>query len=549
MKVLILGGYGAFGARLAHVLGDLPQLHLLIAGRTATKARAFCDAYDGAPQVEPITLDRADIATALPNLSPDLLIEASGPFQAYGAAGYSVVQACIDQCVPYLDLADGRDFVAGISHYDAAAKAAGIYVRSGVSSCPALTDAAVRALGQGMQITRITGGIAPTPRAGLGLSVLRGVLGYVGQPVAHLSNGREITTPGLGETRRVTIAPPGVQPLDSTVFAMCDTPELSVLPQAYPDLRSIWFGAGTRPQFMLRALHLYAKLCLPPLTRLAPLAHRLQRYTQWGAHRGGMFVAVDGMKNGAPHSASWHLLAEGDDGPLIPTMAISATLRKILSGEPPAIGAQPAIGELTLDDFRTAFGTRAIRMGVHQHIGGDQPLYKRILGPAFDEMDAPLQSLHDGSAQSRWSGTAQVTRGKNPIARLSAWLFGFPPANDATPVTVTLTSEAGREIWQRDFNGKRFRSTQYAGTGRHARLLMERFGPVTVALAVTVQNGRLDLIPQSWRVFGIPLPRWSRPKGDCFERGGDGDFHFDVTIGAPIIGVIVRYAGTLQREI
>jgi hypothetical protein len=33
MRMLILGGYGIFGGRLAHLLQDEPQLTLLIAGR------------------------------------------------------------------------------------------------------------------------------------------------------------------------------------------------------------------------------------------------------------------------------------------------------------------------------------------------------------------------------------------------------------------------------------------------------------------------------------------------------------------------------------
>jgi nucleoside-diphosphate-sugar epimerase len=33
MKILILGGYGVFGGRLAELLSDIPGLELLICGR------------------------------------------------------------------------------------------------------------------------------------------------------------------------------------------------------------------------------------------------------------------------------------------------------------------------------------------------------------------------------------------------------------------------------------------------------------------------------------------------------------------------------------
>ena len=47
--------------------------------------------------------------------------------------------------IHYLDLADGSDFVEGIAQFDAAARARGVFVLSGVSSFPVLTAAVVRA--------------------------------------------------------------------------------------------------------------------------------------------------------------------------------------------------------------------------------------------------------------------------------------------------------------------------------------------------------------------------------------------------------------------
>ena len=49
MKILILGGYGVFGGRLARLLADRPDLELLICGRNLAAAAAFCADYTGAP--------------------------------------------------------------------------------------------------------------------------------------------------------------------------------------------------------------------------------------------------------------------------------------------------------------------------------------------------------------------------------------------------------------------------------------------------------------------------------------------------------------------
>ena len=96
ITILILGGYGVFGGRLAQLLADRPNLDLVICGRDRARAEAFCAGYEGAARVCPLALDRADIVAALHEHRPDLVVDASGPFQDYGADRYRVVTACIE---------------------------------------------------------------------------------------------------------------------------------------------------------------------------------------------------------------------------------------------------------------------------------------------------------------------------------------------------------------------------------------------------------------------------------------------------------------------
>ena len=59
-----------------------------------------------------------------------------------------------------------------------------------------------------------------------------------------------------------------------------------------------------------------------------------------------MFVAVQGTGPGGERiERSWHLLAEGDDGPLIPSMAAAAIIRHCLAGRLPAAGARAAASD------------------------------------------------------------------------------------------------------------------------------------------------------------------------------------------------------------
>jgi len=550
VKVLILGGYGVFGGRLAELLSDIADAEIVIAGRNLEKAEEFCRAFQGAASVEPLKMDRAKLGDHIGNVAPDLVVDASGPFQNYGDNGYTVVESCIGAGVPYLDLADGSDFAIGISQFNEAAKDAGIFALSGVSSFPVLTAAVVRELTQDMDPVSVTGGIAPSPYAGIGLNVMRAVIGYAGGPVKLKRGGKWIEAKGLAESKRFTIAPPGILPLRNIRFSLVDVPDLQVIPKQYETLKDIWMGAGPVPEFLHRKLNWLAKLRaalkLPSFSPLAPFFYRILNMMKFGEHRGGMIIQVRGVKDGTPAERSWHLLAEGDDGPYIPSMAIEAIIRKMLAGETPEPGARPATDALKLADYDKLFENRTIYTGFREESGTGGPLYKRVLGSAFETLPPQLQALHGETRKNQWIGTSEVVRGKSPLARLVGVMIGFPKAGKDVPVTVTFTPEAGGERWTRNFGGKIFSSLQTAGQGREEYLLLERFGPITVAMALVTMNDRLYLVPRHWRVLGIPLPKMLMPGGETFESEDNGDFCFNVEIKAPIIGLIAAYRGRLR---
>jgi len=91
MKVLILGGYGTFGGRLVQLLADEPAVTLLVAGRNRQKAATLC-ARLGTVNAVPALFDRAGaIEAQLAELAPDIIVDASGPFQLYNEP-YRVVR-------------------------------------------------------------------------------------------------------------------------------------------------------------------------------------------------------------------------------------------------------------------------------------------------------------------------------------------------------------------------------------------------------------------------------------------------------------------------
>jgi hypothetical protein len=285
-----------------------------------------------------------------------------------------------------------------------------------------------------------------------------------------------------------------------------------------------------------------AALHLPSLVPLSGLFYKVLNLMKFGEHRGGMFVRVRGNAEGKPVARSWHLLAESDDGPYIPSMAVEAIVRKLLAGERPANGARAATRALELSDYDRLFAGRTIHTGFRCEEPG-APLYRQMLGSAFAQLPVAVQALHERNGA--WSGVAEVRRGTDPLARLVAAIIGFPVAGSAVPVEVTLSTEGNGERWVRRFAGTSFSSFQQPGTGRNERLLVERFGIVSVALALVVEDGRLYLIPRRWSALGMPLPRSLLPRGCSFECEEGGRFHFDVEIAAPLVGLIVAYRGTL----
>lgn len=550
MRLLIVGGYGTFGGRIVQLLETEPRLTLIVAGRSPGKAKAYCKGRDLArARLVPALFDRdGDLAAQLAALAPDIVVDASGPFQAYGEGRYRLIEACMAERINYLDLADGSDFVAGVASFDAAAKEAGVFVLSGVSSFPVLTAAVVRRLSSEMaRVERIHGGIAPSPFAGVGENVIRAIASYAGRPVRLVRDGRPAEGRPLTEQMRATIAPPGRVPLRNKLFSLVDVPDLNALPALWPEAKTVWMGAGPVPEVLHRALIGLAWLVraglIPTLSPLAPLMHWATNRLAWGEHRGGMFVEVEGVDAaGGPVKRSWHLLAEGDDGPLIPSMAVAALVGKALDGRMSAPGARAAVRDLELEDYEKLFAGRTICTGFRGDIDG-KALYPGLLGDAWKNLPAEIRAMHDGTKVAE--GRASVERGRGMLSRLAAALVGFPAAAADIPVKVRFDIDTQAETWTRTFGAHSFSSRQFAGRGRSERLLAERFGPLTFAMALVAEENRLSLVLRRWSFLGLPLPMWLCPRSTSYETVEDGRFRFHVDISHPFAGLIVRYRGWL----
>ena len=351
-RVLVIGGYGFFGRRLVERLSLQAGLHVIVAGRSAAQAAALVDELRPRAQATLGGVGFDAMSDELPSWLDGLrvraVVNASGPFQGQD---YRVALACTAVGVHYIDLADGRDFVAGIAAVDVAATAAGVCVLSGASSVPALSDAAIADMTRGWQrVDRIDIGISPGNRTERGLSTIQAGLSYCGRPIRH-DDGRTLTGWLRLRLHRYP-APVGWRPLSP-----CEVPDLALLPPRHPGRPRVRFGAGLELfalHFGMNAMALARRLgIVRDWVAHAPWLKRWSdRFSTLGSDAGAMHVSVRGLDaQGRSARRTWTLLATGGDGPWVPTLAAAALVRKLATGEVPAIGARPCVGELTLDDF------------------------------------------------------------------------------------------------------------------------------------------------------------------------------------------------------
>ncbi|MEO0462214.1 MAG: saccharopine dehydrogenase NADP-binding domain-containing protein [Pseudomonadota bacterium] len=356
VRVLLLGASGVFGSRLARLAAPEDGIELVLAARGLAKLEELARDLPGYPECR--ALDRNTL-TARDFDGFDLIVDASGPFQA---SHMRVVESAIAAGVDYLDLADGRDFIAAFPRYDEVAKGAGVALTTGASSIPALSHAVIDDLTRDWRaIDTLRIGIFPGNRAPRGLSVVEGILSYVGRPVRVFREGRWQEDAGWGRLHREAL--PGV---GTRWASVCETPEQDLLVERYRPRVAAEFFAGLE----LSVMHLgLAAMALPVrwgwAKSLRPLSRIMLAVAKWflpfGSDRGGMAVHASGEDaNGRAIERRWFLQANANRGPNVPILAALAMLRRYRDGKQPEPGARVCSGMLSLEDFESDFERLAI---------------------------------------------------------------------------------------------------------------------------------------------------------------------------------------------
>ncbi len=535
MKTLVLGGYGVFGSRICELLCKDGHV-VIIAGRTLQKAQALADKL-GATAV---LIDRNADLSQIMYMQVTTVIDASGPFNAYGNDPYHLVQYCLEHGVNYIDLSDSADFTTGVLQFDGLAKANNCFALSGASSVPAVSAAVVTELSKGFgSLASIEIAILPGNKAPRGYSVVASILSQVGLPITLWRGGKWRAQPCWDEPRTYVFKN-GKSRVAKTIGA----PDLSLFPEHFK-AHSVVFRAGLELRALNFAVQLIATmnklLKRPPPEWLLRLSHKITLPTKtFGTETGGMIVDVIGHKQGKTYRNRWQLWAEDGDGPYIPTLTVRAILAK-----PSTIpyGARACLNDISLDDLRTTFQDLSVSETTEHSIY--TPLFQQALGTRFKSLPESVQELHSQIEYASFSGKAGVTRGQNGLSKLIAAIFGFPKAGTEISVHVEMTCQEDCEVWRRIFDGKAFQSVLTPSRSNHFK---ERFGLFTFEMHLPVKSGALHMPVQKGWFLGIPMPKALLPKSETREYEADDTFHFDVSLSAPICGLLVRYQGWLIRD-
>jgi hypothetical protein len=365
-RILVIGGYGAFGARICERLAREPNLEVVAAGRREDAAAAYAAELSrtAKAKISHAVLD-AETAGArdIRALAAAVLVNASGPFQAQS---YGLARACIGAGCHYIDLADARAFVTGITQLDQEARAAGVSVVSGASSVPGLSSAVVEAYaGEVHSLDAVDIGISPGNSFDPGLATTASILGEVGKPYAALAGGRRQTVYGWQGLRRHRFPEIGARWMSNV-----EVPDLDLLPARFPALQTVRFNAGVEVGMFHLSLWGLSWLLRAGLVRDArrlagPLLAAKRQLRFLGSDVGGMFVALRGRDaQDKPCGIEWTLIARAGDGPYVPAISSVILAKRLAAGTEPKPGAGPCFGLFTLADFEAEVAD----LDIHFHV-------------------------------------------------------------------------------------------------------------------------------------------------------------------------------------
>jgi saccharopine dehydrogenase-like protein len=340
-KIVILGGYGTFGSLISEQLVD--SANLVIAGRDRERGQKYADSIR-ANFVLCNAKDKKSLQKAVSGAY--IVINASGPFLP---KNYSIPLTCIEENCHYLDLADDREYVKEFIQLDELAKESEIFSCTGASTTPAVTHALVSELSSQLpHVHSIKIYLSAGNKNKPGISTFESILSYAGTPIHVWNHGQWENFVGWGSTEYFDFPPP----IGKRFVQLCNVPDLELFPNLF-GADEVIFKAGLElPIFNLGLLVLAQVKRRLPQINLPVLAEPLIKisrlFKNFGSFSGCVMAVLEDQYGNRKSLA----FATSSNGTRIPTSPPVILARKILRDGPPAYGAFPCVGFISLGEFR-----------------------------------------------------------------------------------------------------------------------------------------------------------------------------------------------------
>ncbi len=342
-KVLVLGGYGACGRRIAARLARDPGVECVIGGRDVRRGQEAADALS-------VSFATVDIRrpTSL-NAALDgvfAVVNACGPFLW---RDYAIAERCARRGVHYVDMADDASYMLGIQTLAGRAREGQVALVSGAGSALAFSSVLAETLSaefdviHAIDIAQLSGN--RTPR---GPGCVRSLLSAQRRRVRLFERGQWREVPGFSRGRTVEMP----KPFGKRRLYMVDAAETEFLGKHYQ--APVTYRTGLELAVLNRGHAWLASLNRHGLVqdtgRFAGLLHGLQHALRgFGVAAFGLTVVMSGERSGRALVRRAALLAreEGHAAGCIPAIAL---VRKWAAGGG-VPDATPCYGVLSLQDM------------------------------------------------------------------------------------------------------------------------------------------------------------------------------------------------------
>lgn len=335
--VLVIGASGYFGGLLVEELRRLTPLEVVAAARRL------------------VDLDRPEtIGPALDGIAAAVC--AAGPFQRLPL---SLLEACLERGIHYLDLADDRGFVRRARERVATWGGAGPLpaVGTGWSAVPALSALLTSIAAEGMQeIDSIRVQLAPGNRSPRRLATIASLLSSVGRTFSIRRDGAWHDVRGWSEPRAFEFP----APIGRRTGYLVDVPDLELFPSLF-GAGTVEFRVGSELQPLNHALSMLAAT-RRDLAAWAPLFRMLAAAFGFLGHDSGA-VGVEVRGGDSTRRAC---VVASERGQRIPVMPAVATVSRLLCQDRPAGGLLPLDDWLSRDELQEECALRGYRLEVSE---------------------------------------------------------------------------------------------------------------------------------------------------------------------------------------